>query len=152
MQRKCRFIQLSDWLETDKFRWTHHAKMLHTFLTFVGTHSTERPHQCMICRKWYKTSGVLKAHMRIHSDDMPHECQLCQKQFKTAGRSSSCSLIFLLLPAAPCSPTKKFNYFLIRFAQPKVNHLAVYYSLCNKKNFFVIIVYCNRVWSIRQWE
>ncbi len=50
--------------------------------TYIG----EKPYQCILCEKTFKTSDNLQRHIRIiHTGEMPYQCivSLCDKIFTT---------------------------------------------------------------------
>ncbi|XP_053400403.1 gastrula zinc finger protein XlCGF67.1-like [Mercenaria mercenaria] len=44
-------------------------------------HGNERPFECSVCKKSFKTKGNLTEHLTCHSDERKFECNLCQKSF-----------------------------------------------------------------------
>lgn len=42
----------------------------------------DRPFQCRLCTKSYKSKRILKVHLITHSDDRPFRCEFCDKRFK----------------------------------------------------------------------
>ena len=45
--------------------------------------SGEKPFQCSLCPKAFKSNGELTQHKRFHSEEKPFQCSLCQKTFKS---------------------------------------------------------------------
>lgn len=52
---------------------SHHTKTVH---------SDNKPYQCIVCKKQFKTNGALTMHKRIHSDLRPFQCTQCDQAFK----------------------------------------------------------------------
>ncbi len=49
------------------------------------THIEGRPFECEVCSKGFKLPGTLKSHLRIHSEKRPFKCQVCSKTFQRSG-------------------------------------------------------------------
>ena len=48
-------------------------------------HTNEKPYECDVCEKSFRTSSDLKKHMRIHTNEKPYECDVCEKRFRESG-------------------------------------------------------------------
>ena len=47
-----------------------------------GAKRKRTQHECDVCEKSFRTSGVLKVHMRIHTNEKPYECHVCEKRYR----------------------------------------------------------------------
>ena len=48
-------------------------------------HTNEKPYECDVCDKAFRTSGGLTQHKRIHTKEKPYECHVCDKAFRQLG-------------------------------------------------------------------
>ncbi|XP_068096698.1 zinc finger protein 664-like isoform X2 [Hyperolius riggenbachi] len=44
--------------------------------------ATNKPFQCNICEKYFKTLGILNVHIKTHSGVRPHQCTECGRGFR----------------------------------------------------------------------
>ncbi|XP_062311558.1 zinc finger protein 23-like [Osmerus eperlanus] len=47
-----------------------------------GSHTGDKPHQCLECKKSFTLKQTLLNHMIIHTGDKPFQCQECKKSFR----------------------------------------------------------------------
>uniref|UniRef100_A0AAX7TCK4 C2H2-type domain-containing protein n=1 Tax=Astatotilapia calliptera TaxID=8154 RepID=A0AAX7TCK4_ASTCA len=52
------------------------------------THTEERPYQCDLCEKTFKSPHHLRQHQQIHTRKRLYKCSYCEKQSDTDGSSS----------------------------------------------------------------
>ena len=48
--------------------------------TCVRTRTRDRTNS--MCARSFRTSGVLKVHVRIHANEKPYECDVCEKRYR----------------------------------------------------------------------
>uniref|UniRef100_A0A670XTF4 C2H2-type domain-containing protein n=1 Tax=Pseudonaja textilis TaxID=8673 RepID=A0A670XTF4_PSETE len=51
-------------------------------------HSHDKPHQCHICLKAFRTLSLLRNHLNTHTGTKPHKCNECDMAFVTVGELS----------------------------------------------------------------
>jgi len=51
----------------------------------MKSHSKERPYQCDVCARTFKTTTSLQNHVNIHTGTKPYHCQSCSSAFTTSG-------------------------------------------------------------------
>ena len=49
-----------------------------------GAKRKRTQHECDVCDKAFRTSSILKLHMRIHTNEKPYECDVCEKRYRHA--------------------------------------------------------------------
>ncbi|CAH0577745.1 unnamed protein product [Chrysodeixis includens] len=63
--------------------YTSHRRYL--LYRHLKTHSEDRPHQCKVCERGFKTVASLQNHLNMHNGIKPHVCKYCSSPFTTSG-------------------------------------------------------------------
>ena len=45
------------------------------------THTKEKPHECVMCKKKFSQKSHLQNHIRIHTADRQFGCDFCRRRF-----------------------------------------------------------------------
>jgi len=73
-------------------------------------HEHDRPFQCEVCTKRFRTKANLKTHSKTHLDVWPFECAVCKKKFRQRFSLNRHNLIHLDLRPFECEVCgKKFR-------------------------------------------
>ncbi|XP_077475917.1 transcription factor E4F1 isoform X2 [Stigmatopora argus] len=72
--------------------------------THMKTHSDQKNFACQLCGDCFRTKGSLIRHNRRHSDERPYRCALCGQSFRESG-----ALTRHLKSLTPC--TEKIRFF-----------------------------------------
>nr|XP_054606519.1 transcription factor E4F1 isoform X2 [Nothobranchius furzeri] len=72
--------------------------------THVKTHSDQKNFSCELCGTSFRTKGSLIRHNRRHTDERPYRCNLCGQSFRESG-----ALTRHLKALTPC--TEKIRFF-----------------------------------------
>ncbi|XP_057717656.1 transcription factor E4F1 [Corythoichthys intestinalis] len=72
--------------------------------THMKTHSDQKNFACELCGNSFRTKGSLIRHNRRHSDERPYQCALCGQSFRESG-----ALTRHLKSLTPC--TEKIRFF-----------------------------------------
>ncbi|XP_061892715.1 transcription factor E4F1 isoform X2 [Entelurus aequoreus] len=71
--------------------------------THIKTHSDQKNFQCELCSASFRTKGSLSRHNRRHSDERPYQCTLCGQSFRESG-----ALTRHLKSLTPCTEKIRF--------------------------------------------
>ncbi|XP_061741191.1 transcription factor E4F1 isoform X2 [Nerophis ophidion] len=71
--------------------------------THIKTHSDQKNFPCELCSASFRTKGSLSRHNRRHSDERPYQCTMCGQSFRESG-----ALTRHLKSLTPCTEKIRF--------------------------------------------